>query len=47
MRSDKNKPSCNIVLFGHLDCGKSTLLGSFLYSYGGVKKMNMEEFKAI
>jgi polynucleotide 5'-kinase involved in rRNA processing len=38
----KDKKTLNLVLFGHIDCGKSTLLGHLLYKWGGSKKITLD-----
>ena len=32
----KEKPHINIVVIGHIDSGKSTLAGHFIYKCGGI-----------
>ncbi|KAI9356865.1 P-loop containing nucleoside triphosphate hydrolase protein [Pilaira anomala] len=39
------KPKLNLVVIGHVDAGKSTLMGHFLYSLGQVNERTMKKFE--
>ena len=41
----KNKPHINIVVIGHVDSGKSTTTGHFIYKMGGVDKRVLERLE--
>lgn len=43
----KDKKTLNLVLLGHVDCGKSTLLGHLLYKWGGNRKITLDHMKSI
>ena len=47
--SDENsssKPSISLVVLGHVDHGKSTTLGHFLYDLGIVDQRTMDKFES-
>jgi translation elongation factor EF-1alpha len=37
----------NLVVVGHVDSGKSTLMGHLLYKTGNVSKKNMHKFEQV
>ena len=39
------KPTLNVVVLGHVDCGKSTLIGKLLYSLGALSNEVMKEIE--
>lgn len=39
------KPKLNLVVIGHVDAGKSTLMGHFLYALGQVNERTMRKFE--
>ena len=39
------KPELNLVVIGHVDSGKSTLMGHFLYKIGCVNKKQMRKYE--
>ncbi|XP_042908568.1 HBS1-like protein [Parasteatoda tepidariorum] len=39
------KPLINLVVIGHVDAGKSTLMGHLLYRLGNISKQNMHKFE--
>lgn len=39
------KPKLNLVIIGHVDAGKSTLMGHFLYDLGQVSERTMRKFE--
>lgn len=39
------KPKLNLVVIGHVDAGKSTLMGHFLYALGQVNERTMKKFE--
>ncbi|GFT52653.1 HBS1-like protein [Nephila pilipes] len=39
------KPLINLVVIGHVDAGKSTLMGHLLYDIGNVSQRNMHKFE--
>lgn len=39
------KPKLNLVVIGHVDAGKSTLMGHFLYDLGQVNERTMRKFE--
>ncbi|XP_013773845.1 HBS1-like protein [Limulus polyphemus] len=41
----QNKPLINLVVIGHVDAGKSTLMGHLLYKLGHVAKKAMHKFE--
>ncbi|OKY77140.1 MAG: Translation elongation factor EF-1 alpha GTPase [Candidatus Methanohalarchaeum thermophilum] len=43
--SDEDKPHLNLALIGHVDHGKSTLVGRLLYETGNVPEHVIEEYK--
>lgn len=45
LKHSDNKPSVNFVVIGHVDAGKSTLMGRLLYDAGVVDKHIIEKYK--
>ncbi|KFD55208.1 hypothetical protein M514_03849 [Trichuris suis] len=43
--SDDGKPILNLVVVGHVDAGKSTLMGHLLYILGNVEQKTMHKYK--
>ncbi|VDM08593.1 unnamed protein product [Wuchereria bancrofti] len=41
----ENKPMINLVIVGHVDAGKSTLIGHLLYQLGSVDERTMHKYK--
>ncbi len=41
----KEKPNMNTVFVGHVDAGKSTIVGRLLFDSGAVKEQEMKKFK--
>jgi elongation factor 1-alpha len=41
------KPHMNLVTMGHVDHGKSTLLGRLLFEKGEVKEEEIKKFEAL
>uniref|UniRef100_A0A2K6VQ85 Tr-type G domain-containing protein n=2 Tax=Onchocerca TaxID=6281 RepID=A0A2K6VQ85_ONCVO len=41
----ETKPVVNVVIVGHVDAGKSTLMGHLLYQLGGVDERTMHKYK--
>uniref|UniRef100_A0A1I7VZP9 Tr-type G domain-containing protein n=1 Tax=Loa loa TaxID=7209 RepID=A0A1I7VZP9_LOALO len=41
----ENKPMVNVVVVGHVDAGKSTLMGHLLYQLGGIDERTMHRYK--
>ena len=41
----KEKPNMNVVFVGHVDAGKSTIVGRLLYDSGAVSEQEMKKFK--
>ena len=41
----EEKPHINLVVIGHVDAGKSTLMGRLLYEYGIVENKTMHKYK--
>ncbi|MCP9260365.1 hypothetical protein DINM_003724 [Dirofilaria immitis] len=39
------KPTVNVVIVGHVDAGKSTLMGHLLYQLGGIDERTMHKYK--
>ena len=37
----------NMVIFGHVDSGKSTLMGSILYQYGQIKQHDVNKMEKL
>ncbi|CAN6667283.1 elongation factor 1 alpha-like protein [Trichomonascus vanleenenianus] len=44
-KTKQSKPSINFVVIGHVDAGKSTLMGRLLYDAGVVNKKTIEKYK--
>ena len=42
---EKEKLVMNLAIIGHVDCGKSTLLGHLAYKLGGIDKRKIEKFE--
>eukprot|EP00484_Ammonia_sp_Unknown_P021695 CAMPEP_0197023800 /NCGR_PEP_ID=MMETSP1384-20130603/4440_1 /TAXON_ID=29189 /ORGANISM="Ammonia sp." /LENGTH=886 /DNA_ID=CAMNT_0042452067 /DNA_START=14 /DNA_END=2674 /DNA_ORIENTATION=+ len=42
---NEEKPHINLVVIGHVDAGKSTLMGRLLYEYGMVNNKTMHKYK--
>src|SRR3972149_8427500 len=42
-----NKPHINLMTAGHVDSGKSTLLGRLLYDSGAIREEEMRKLKEI
>ena len=42
---EKEKLVMNLAIIGHVDCGKSTLLGHLAYKLGGIDKRKFEKFE--
>ncbi|MBS3071311.1 translation elongation factor EF-1 subunit alpha [Candidatus Pacearchaeota archaeon] len=42
----KEKPNMNIVFVGHVDAGKSTIVGQLMFQTGAVSSQEMEKLKA-
>jgi elongation factor 1-alpha len=40
------KTHINVVLIGHVDCGKSTMCGHLIYKCGGIDKRTVDKFEA-
>ncbi|KAG8190552.1 hypothetical protein JTE90_014032 [Oedothorax gibbosus] len=40
-----DKPLINLVVIGHVDAGKSTLMGHLLYNLGNISQRNMHKFE--
>ena len=40
-----NKPHLNIITAGHVDSGKSTLVGRILYDTGDIREEEMRKLK--
>ena len=43
--SGSKKPHLNLVVIGHVDHGKSTLMGRFLYEIGAVDERIIREYE--
>ncbi|MEM1697766.1 MAG: GTP-binding protein, partial [Thermofilaceae archaeon] len=43
--SAQKKPHLNLVVIGHIDHGKSTLMGRFLYELGAVNERTIREYE--
>jgi elongation factor 1-alpha len=41
----KEKTHINLVVIGHVDCGKSTTTGHLIYQLGGIDKRSIEKFE--
>jgi len=41
----KEKPNMNVVFVGHVDAGKSTIVGQMLFSTGAVSDQEMKKHK--
>ena len=41
----KEKPNMNVVFVGHVDAGKSTIVGRMLYDSGAVPEQEMKKYK--
>jgi elongation factor 1-alpha len=41
----RGKLPINIVVIGHVDCGKSTIAGHLIYKCGGIDKRVLEKFE--
>ncbi len=41
----KEKPNMNVVFVGHVDAGKSTIVGQLMFKSGGVKDQQMKKLK--
>ena len=41
----KEKPNMNVVFVGHVDAGKSTIVGRLLYDSGAVSEQQMKKLK--
>ena len=39
------KPTFNVVFVGHVDHGKSTIIGRLFYESGGVSEQEMQKLK--
>ncbi|ORZ18625.1 P-loop containing nucleoside triphosphate hydrolase protein [Absidia repens] len=44
-KRSNEKPSMNLVVIGHVDAGKSTLMGHFLYDLGSVNERVMQKYE--
>ncbi|KAI8877204.1 hypothetical protein K501DRAFT_298387 [Backusella circina FSU 941] len=44
-KRSSEKPKLNLVVIGHVDAGKSTLMGHFLYDLGQVNDRTMKKFE--
>ncbi|KAG0176932.1 HBS1-like protein [Apophysomyces sp. BC1034] len=44
-KRSSEKPKLNLVVIGHVDAGKSTLMGHFLYALGQVNERTMKKFE--
>ncbi|KAL5457135.1 hypothetical protein EMCRGX_G034375 [Ephydatia muelleri] len=44
-RKSSEKPSINLVVIGHVDAGKSTLMGHLLFQVGQVSKKEMHKYE--
>ncbi|KAI9244417.1 P-loop containing nucleoside triphosphate hydrolase protein [Sporodiniella umbellata] len=44
-KRSKEKPKLNLIVIGHVDSGKSTLMGHFLYALGQVNERTMRKFE--
>ena len=44
-KQQNEKPELNLVVIGHVDSGKSTLMGHFLYKIGCVNKKQMRKYE--
>merc|ERR1712130_1046570 len=44
-KQNELKPHINLVVIGHVDAGKSTLMGRLLYEYGMVNNQTMHKYK--
>ena len=42
----KEKPNMNVVFVGHVDAGKSTIVGRLMYDSGAVPEQEMAKLKA-
>ena len=42
----KEKPNINVVFVGHVDAGKSTIVGRLMFDSGVVSAQEMEKLKA-
>ncbi|MBU2562242.1 MAG: translation elongation factor EF-1 subunit alpha [Nanoarchaeota archaeon] len=42
----KEKPNMNVVFVGHVDAGKSTIVGQLLFQSGGVSEQEMKKLRA-
>ena len=43
----RGKPHVNLVVVGHVDCGKSTLCGRFIFELGGLNNRDVAKLKLI
>ncbi|MHA1743121.1 MAG: GTP-binding protein, partial [Candidatus Heimdallarchaeota archaeon] len=41
------KPHLNLMTAGHVDCGKSTLIGRLLYDTGAIKEEDLRKYKEL
>lgn len=41
----EKKEHLNLVVIGHVDCGKSTLTGHLIYKCGGIEKRVLEKYE--
>ncbi|KAI8098828.1 P-loop containing nucleoside triphosphate hydrolase protein [Halteromyces radiatus] len=44
-KRSSDKPKMNLVVIGHVDAGKSTLMGHFLYDLGNVNERMMQKYE--
>ena len=44
-RQSSSKPLINLIVIGHVDAGKSTLMGHLLYKLGKVDAKQMAKFE--
>jgi elongation factor 1 alpha-like protein len=44
--ASRPKPQTNFVVIGHVDAGKSTLMGRLLYELGAVEERTIQKFKS-
>ena len=42
----KEKPNMNVVFVGHVDAGKSTIVGRLMYDTGAVPEQEMTKLRA-
>jgi elongation factor 1-alpha len=43
----KKKPHINLIIIGHVDHGKSTLMGHMLYKTGALSKQEMAKLEKL